>query len=329
MASSTRKTRQSNSLISMFIILIIATFYLLIALKLMLGDEFIVVRYLHFLYSFAMLVSVGFFVYLLLRHRRKLLWFIPAMLFIVISYWQPLFPKNELQQAIAQDPQQTSQNNNQQFTLLSFSLNKSNHNYDDIATLLKNNPADIMCLQELPFDQYQTFTNTLKAHNIDMHHNYSKQGLLMLLSKKPLTPLKTLPYQQAKTNLGDQEVLIWNLHSPKSLHVKQYQTAYLDRLRSDISSNNHAHKVVCGDFNSTPHNDAMQSLFGFLTPAFHAANHKGLFTYPSPKSAFMSPFPFIKIDYLLFSSPFKVLSYERLSEYSHSDHYPIKSVISL
>ncbi|CAA6821119.1 MAG: Unknown protein [uncultured Thiotrichaceae bacterium] len=308
---------------NIFIVLIICAFYGLIGLELILSDDYFVVRYLHFLYSFFMLASIGFSLYLLIAHRKKLIWFIPALLFIVISYWLPMIASENTQHISYDEKQQ------KEFTLLSFSMNKSNHKYDDVAKVLKENPADIMCLQELPFDQYEVFKKVLKTHNIDMHHNYAKEENLMVLSKTPLTPLKTTPYMQTKTHLGGQEVLVWNLHSPKSLHLEHHQTIFMNLLRADVQENEHPHKIVCGDFNSTPQNDAMKSFFQFLTPSFHAAKNKGLFTYPSPGSEFLSPIPFIKIDYLLFSAPFKVLSYERLSEFSHSDHYPIKSVISM
>lgn len=308
---------------NLLVVLIMATFYALIGLELVLSDEYFVVRYLHFIYTFFMLAGIVFFLYMLAAHQAKFLWFSPALLFIVISYWLPMLPTEKTQHTNVKSPSK------KEFTLLSFSLNKSNRNYNDIVKILKANPADIMCLQELPFEQYEIFKKTLLVHDVHMHHNYAKQKNLMVLSKTPLTPLKTIPYLQTKTHIGEQEVLLWNLHSPKSLHLKHHQTIFMNLLRADVQENEHSHKIVCGDFNSTPQNDAMKAFFSFLTPAFHATKSTKLFTYPSPDSAFLSPFPFIKIDYLLFSSPFKVLKYERLSENADSDHYPIKSVISM
>ena len=85
-----------------------------------------------------------------------------------------------------------------------------------------DNPADVVCLQEIPYSRYALFTRAMKEKGLNYHHVYSRKKSLMILSTKKITPHKTMPYLQATVELDGQAVKVWNLHSPKSLNKKNY-----------------------------------------------------------------------------------------------------------
>ncbi len=304
----------------MFSVLLIIIVYSIIIMELFFDDRFIAVRYLHFSYLALFLISCLLFIYFTISKSKKLLWFAPAFLFVSLSYLTPFFSTSIL------DSHKDTSTKKLQF--LSFSVNSRNIKYEQVSQLLKKNPSDIICLQEIPFSRYEQFKTELGKIGLKYHHVYSKKRALMILSKQPITPIKTIPYLQASVMLQGNLVKIWNIHSPKSLTKMNYQHYYFDKLYEDVSSDKTPHKLVCGDFNSTPHNNILPKFMTKLQPAYKHSNNPLSLTYPTLKGIVPSPIPLIKIDYLLFSNNFKIDRYQRLAQYANSDHYPISATVT-
>jgi endonuclease/exonuclease/phosphatase family metal-dependent hydrolase len=307
---------------------LVAVLYLVILLELLFKDDLIIVRYLHFGYLSIFLLSTFLMLYFLVRsifsNKKsliKLLILLPAFIFITIKYFTPFFLHHQ--------PLTEATNNSSSFTFLSFSVNHRNKKYEEVTQLLKQNPADIICLQEIPYSRYQLFWSSMKTAGVNQYqHVYSRKKSLMILSKQAITPNKTMPYLQATTKLDGHILKIWNLHSPKSLKKKNYQDFYFTKLLQDIVADSSKYQLVCGDFNSTPHNDIVINLeeAAQLQAAYRYSKETINFSYPTVNGIIPSPLPLIKIDYLLFTSSFNIKDYQRIKEYAYSDHYPIKAV---
>lgn len=297
--------------------LFIGGVYLLIALELFLGDKFILVRYLHFAYLPYFLMVALFFMGLLLVNRQKILWFLPAFAFIFYTFLSPLagslFPSAKA----------STSSSGSAFKLMSYSINSRNHKYQEVAQLIKDNPADLICLQEIPFNQYQNFVDAMEKEKLGYQHIYSKISASMLLSKQEIIPHTTLPFQKATAILDGKKVRVWNIHSPKSLRQKHYQSKFYNTLGENVNMDKSEHKIICGDFNATPHNEYLRPFFKDFQPAFHQSEKLLNFTYPTNASKIPTSFPFLKIDYLFFSKNFTINNYKRLSTHANSDHYPI------
>ncbi len=308
----------------MFSALLISIVYAIIIMELFFDDKHIAVRYLHFSYLALFLGSLLLLIYLAATKSKKLFWFTPAFIFVSLSY---LLPFISLSSANSQ-PALHSNTNTPKLRFLSFSVNSRNKEYNQVAQLIKNNPSDIVCLQEIPYSRYEQFKTQLANAGLKYHHVYSKKRSLMILSKQPITPNKTMPYQQATVKLNNKQVRIWNIHSPKSLTKINYQHYYFDKLYEDISADKTPYKLVCGDFNSTPHNNILPLFMTILQPAYQQSINPISLTYPTQKGIVPSPIPLIKIDYLLFTHNFKIDRYQRLAQYANSDHYPISATAS-
>lgn len=298
--------------------------YLTICLEWILNDEFIVIRYLHFSYLFFFLSICCLAIYLVLSNPKKLLWLTPALTFVSINFFSPLLPT-----PTPPEGKEQLSTTREALKLLSFSINSQNTQYDQVGKLLLNNPSSLICLQEIPYSRYKHLLKIIDHQLPNYHHVYSKKKSLMILSKTPIKRLKTAPYLKATTNIGQKKVTLWNLHSPKSLHIKQYQSDYFHKLQEDIKEDNTPYKIICGDFNSTPHNDIIQRLKHNFNAAYQQTFWPPSYTYPTPKSFIASPLPFIKIDFFLLSKNINVLQYQHLKNNANSDHYPIKTTVTL
>lgn len=295
---------------------LIVLVYLIVLLELLLDDRLLGIRYLHFAYLAFYLTTTALFVYLVIHQQQKGLWFLPAFLWVSFHYLQPFISSK-----LAADKQDTY---DVPVSILSFSVNSRNRQYQQVAHLLKQYPADIVCLQEIPFSRYHLFIEQLQAAKLNYQHIYSKKKSLMILSPHPITPKKTIPFLQATIDIGNNKIRVWNIHSPKSLTRKHFQRFYFEKLKQDIESDKSPLKLLCGDFNSTPHNDILPMFSGILQRAHLYKTQPIAFTYPTPEADHIpSPIPLLKIDYILLNKPFHIDRYARLAQYAHSDHYPV------
>jgi len=309
----------------LFISFLIVSIYITIIVESLLDDSYIVVRYLHFSYVALLIFSSLLFLYLLLTKSKKLLWLAPGLLFVIVSYLLPFITNISSNDSL----EKLVPTSTPPIKVISFSVNSRNKDYRQVAQLLSNNPADIICLQEIPFSRYALFMTEMKQAGLNYHHVYSKNKALMILAKDPITPHKTMPFLQASVNLNGHLIKIWNLHAPKSLKKMNYQHFYFDKLYEDVNSDKTEYKLVCGDFNSTPHNNILPLFMNTLQPAYKQSPNPISLTYPTVKGIVPSPVPLIKIDYLLFSRNFKIDHYQRIAQYANSDHYPISARVSL
>jgi len=302
---------------------LIAVFYLIVGGELFLDDSEIALRYLHFAYLPYFALSSLFFIYLIIFQRKKTQWFLPAFIFISYTFFSPLFG------FLSSTHKQPTPSPVSKLKLLSFSVNSRNHNYQQVAQLIKQNAADVVCLQEIPYNRYALFIAALEKENLNYQHNYSKLSSSMLLAKQKITPNATVPYQKATLTIANQTLRIWNIHSPKSLHRKHDQGKFMQMLTKDVSNDKIAHKLICGDFNATPHNTFIRPFFKTMQPAFYAANNRLDFTYPTDKARIPTPMPFLKIDYFFLSNTMKATHYQRLTNHANSDHYPITAQVNV
>ena len=317
----------------MFVPQLIIIIYGLILLELLFDDSFIIVRYLHFSYLGLLIISASLFFSFLFTKSNKILIIAPAFVFISFSYFHPLgvittTPSTQMESELTQT---SSETDTQSYRFLSFSIDWENKEYQQVVNLLKKNTSDIICLQEVTWSRYELLKKLLIASGQIYYDVYSPKPSLMILSKQPISLDKKIPFIQASTFLGTQPLKIWNIHSPKSLTGMNYQNIYFDQLYEAMQSEQNQHKLLCGDFNSTPQNNILPHFETMLKPAYKASqNPVNLsFTYPTPKGVISAPFPFIKIDYLLFGKTFRIDSYRRIAQYANSDHYPVSATASL
>jgi endonuclease/exonuclease/phosphatase family metal-dependent hydrolase len=134
--------------------------------------------------------------------------------------------------------------------------------------------------------------------------------------------LQSIKLRKDYNNLLDNLIFNYSekqLHELKDISVRMQQ-AYIQRaeqvdiLVKHIQSSPYP-VIVCGDFNDTPVSYTYNKLSGNLKDAFIEAG-SGI------GNTFRGNFPYVRIDYVLYSAPFKAHHYHT-KKINLSDHYPV------
>ncbi|WP_100803515.1 endonuclease/exonuclease/phosphatase family protein [Ulvibacter sp. MAR_2010_11] len=216
---------------------------------------------------------------------------------------------------------------------------------ETISKLLKENDPDIVCIQE--YYRGSNFDFSAYPHQY-VHFKDSNNKLgHAILSKYPIVSTGAFDFEDSNNNTiyadivkGEDTLRIYNLHL-QSLgilpNVEYLQEGSTDKLRKRMSrafvkqesqmDAILAHKIksphpviISGDFNNTPFSYVYRKMANKMHDAF-TERGSGLGT-----TFKFDGYP-MRIDYILTSESFDILSFETLNE-SFSDHYPIRAKVS-
>ncbi len=229
---------------------------------------------------------------------------------------------------------------------------------DSVARFIKEQKPDILCLQEFNVwraNGSEEFKSLLETYDYatlgevrnEMNLPSAAQAIFsrhkILRSGVVLTPLSSV---WADILVGEDTVRVFNNHL-HSTNIKKEDNDFLtgrslildhgreDKIKSIISrfrstsvlrsgqvdsiamdiDKVHTRKIVCGDFNDTPMSYAYRVMSDGLTDAFAEQGSGYSHTY----NKFLE---LLRIDYVLSSPGFEVLSYE-VPYVPYSDHYPV------
>jgi len=237
--------------------------------------------------------------------------------------------------------------------------------------LLKENRADILCLQEFYTEDRGKFNN-LKDLKKELGYSYvyfkktysqnkNEHWGLIILSDYKITNEGALIFEEG-TRLNscmyadivlneNQKVRIYNTHL-QSNQFSQEDYQFLEKMgvnteedkksvskiiaklrKGYVNRSIQCNKVlkskeespypviICGDFNDTPVSYAYKTLSLGMRDAFVEKGNGFGKTYSNPS-------PFLRIDYLLFNTMFKINEYKCYDNEVLSDHFPIKATFT-
>lgn len=219
---------------------------------------------------------------------------------------------------------------------------------------LQSMDADIICLQEFPIRGELR----LKRDEAWMHSYQATGKNMVTYSKYPILKHGYFAFVNeyngclfTDLKIGEQILRVYNVHLSSNKitnianevaengdwkeretwsKVKQMLLGYRSaaKKRSDQAEEIGKHiaaspypVIVCGDFNDVPLSYAYHTIAENLTDHFQARG-RGLGT------TFGGSIPFLKIDYIL-GSPSVAVSTSDILHHDYSDHYPIRSMVSL
>jgi len=223
---------------------------------------------------------------------------------------------------------------------------KESHIDQKIVELIRKSAPDIVALQEFHPNQKEAFSFYPYQH-IVLRGKKKKAGQA-IFSKFPILHKGSIEFPNTPNNaiyidiVQDKDTIrVYNLHL-QSLHInpekekfsqknserllKRMATAFkMQQTQSElfeINRKNCAHKkIILGDFNNTQFSNVYKKIKGDMKDAFVEAG-KGF------GSTLDFPYFPMRIDFILTDPSFTVNSFTTYTEH-YSDHYPIKSVISL
>lgn len=215
---------------------------------------------------------------------------------------------------------------------------------ESIPKLLDRSKADIICVQEYYRESHFDFS-AYPYQYIHFKDSNNKLGHA-IFSKYPFANTGAFDFVDSNNNTlyadvvkGKDTIRIYNLHLQSMgiiPRVEYLQEENTDKLRKRMSrafvmqekqvEKILAHKtnspypvILSGDFNNTSFSYVYKELHRGMTDAF---TERGLGIGTTYKFAW---YP-MRIDYILTSSDFKILSFDTFQE-SFSDHYPIQAKI--
>ena len=227
-------------------------------------------------------------------------------------------------------------------------------NADHILDYLRQNNADIICLQEVRLNKRQIFDvaniKLPQISHMQLAHT-SHAGGQLTLTRYPILNMGEIRFNNSGNMIiytdmlmnGD-TVRVYNCHlqsyrlRPTEINTidsmnfennqktkiqalsLKFKDAIVKRAEQAATLREHLNQcpypvIVCGDFNDTPVSFTYRTVRGDLKDSF-AESGKGT------ANTYNGKLPSFRIDYILYSPKFTSYNFE-VSTLNHSDHYPI------
>ncbi len=255
------------------------------------------------------------------------------------------------------------------YNVMNFGFDKNQNSRDDIISLLADEQPDILCMQEFcnnsnwPINVEKKIAEVLHTkysffHVINPSNKNYKVGTI-IFSKYPIKNTGVVAYNLASANstifidveIAGLAVRVFDVHlqsirfqnkdynflkeigddkdktieESKSI-ISRMKQAYIMRaeqakLVQEAIKKSPGKTIVCGDFNDSPVSFAYTKINDGLKDAFvESGNGLG--------RSYAGEFPSFRIDYIMGSQSFDISGFDIIKK-KYSDHYPIKTLITL
>ncbi len=226
---------------------------------------------------------------------------------------------------------------NWKMSIYSQNILVSNNNVSKIISHIKNNPYDIVILQEAAPDIIQYIDDLKKTYPYIIDKTkYNAYGYL-ILSKHKITKLDLIPFKHSGyfTNEAikfsvyissfDEDIVFYTIHTPPPIgkETKNWRDVELNDLSATIALDSSKYKIFLGDWNITPYSPVFKRIIEQSNLNYYSSGKYTVGTWP----AFLEFKIFqIAIDQILVSD--NLLADINIMEDSFgSDHYPLVTYI--
>lgn len=303
-------------------------FLLIYPLRWISGDSTRPVRMVSYITPWLLLLFLPLLVIAVLS-RRKQLAFVTAIPILTIAFtFAPLFLPR-LQPLPAPD----------RFTLKIMSYNM--HSIKDIrgiAEVIRQEKPDILLIQEYSNRLFSPSFHGLDKLYPELYMEVaSKDFRQATISQYPIklisAELEKGRTQKMQIELPTGIIEVWNVHPmPPFLIPPEEFDAQMYALAEDIPQVD-SPLIVAGDMNATDQSEVYRKFNHYLKDAYWESGWGFGFSYPASPYKFMEmPFhtgPLWRIDYVLHSQHFSVISARTLTNSGGSDHLPVVVELSI
>ena len=316
-------------------------------------------------YPVLLLLNIGFLFFWI--YRRKLTLAVSTFLCILIgwNFLTAIFGVNYFSSTPQSSEQQLSiatYNTRNYLIKGGYSKEKYTQKINETFQVIKNEEPDIFCGQEFRSTHHNSRIASIIRENLNQFPHITNNKTLIIASKYPIINNGSVTVDGHLKNLNSNIfadiqisnefiVRVYSLHlesnqvsrttenielnTEKLQEKSTWRTIY--QILKSIKENQKVRAeqiktitehikgspypvIVCGDFNDTPLSYTVRQT-NFLQDNF-AKKGKGI------GSTYNGNIPFLRIDYILSDSKFKVEEARILREYKASDHFPMMSTVS-
>lgn len=288
------------------------------------GDRFVLVRLGVYFMPWLLAALVPAFMVALFYGRWWLAGALALPVFIIGSWYAPLFLPRDLP-----EPQ------NPAIRVMSYNIWSENDDMERAASLIRRENPDILLLQEGYTHQVHALKELLSDLYPEDQVVYDRLIMQAVFSRYPLEPIKALrekgQAQKVVVLTPYAPVTVFNVHPLRQKgwwHRYNQIVALLEKEILPLSGP----VILGGDFNVTEQTELYRRITRHLRNAHEEGGRGFGFTFPSSDRRFLgrlSLFPLVRIDHIFYSFHFKLLYAKTLPHSGGSDHLPIIAVFHL
>ncbi len=245
-------------------------------------------------------------------------------IFIIGSWYAPLFLPRDLPEA-----------RNPPLRVMSYNIWSENRDIRNAAALIRRVSPDILLLQEGYTHQIQALQEELSDLFPKEQTVYHREIMQAVFSRYPLEPIKALRQkgqaQKVVVLTPVAPVTIFNVHPLRQRGWWQRYNQIVALLENEILPLS-GPVILGGDFNVTEQTELYRRITRHLRNAHEEGGHGFGFTFPSSDRRFggrLPLFPMVRIDHIFYSPHFTLISAETIADGGGSDHLPIVAELEL
>ena len=321
-------TGDNNSLLKVIASIVLGVFFLCV-LTWQIIDNFstyngLIIRYANY-FTFWLggisLVAVFLFWYLSMRLLASMT--LLLALFILYPYML-LYMPNEKKPA----------HEEKIFDVMTYSVMTRNEESKAIMSVISENPADIIFLQEVSAKNREYIIKSLSTIYQGERAYMKTRNSFVTISRYPLKKLPLekelggIAIRQLEVDVHGKNIQVWNLHFVKPFANLKWHKSTVTKLLAS-SDKVKGPLLIVGDFNFTERSNEYKQMIEKFTNA-HAESGYGLgFTFPAPARRAGLLGPFLRIDHIFHNSFFQSLDAQVVNNAGGSDHFPIRATLTL
>ncbi|OEU61273.1 MAG: hypothetical protein BA870_08750 [Desulfuromonadales bacterium C00003094] len=291
------------------------------------GDHLILTRYTGYLMPWLLCGLLPGVLWAVLMKYRGLAALLTVSVLIILVAYAPLFWSRS----------KTSDPEAMELKVVSYNTWSKNFDTDRIARVVKGQRPDVLLLQEVipeVFESLMKHFHDLYADQ-EVYFSYEPSLLLAVVSRFPM--------ERSAGIKGKGRVQRVFLHSPAgqitvfNVHMLR-RGGWLSRYRKIVSlleedvSHNKGPVILGGDFNTPDQGETYKHITKFLNNAHWESGFGFGFSFPSSVIKLfgsVSVPPLVRIDHIFFNDCFSILKAGTIKDSGGSDHFPVMAILGL
>lgn len=229
--------------------------------------------------------------------------------------------------------EKTNELGHKNFEIMTYSVMTRNKEINAIMRVIKENPADIIFLQEVSATNQAHITKKMGSIYRESRAYMSSRNSFLTISRYPLKKLPVekalygVAIQKLELDIKGKRVQAWNLHFVKPfVNLERHKSTVTKLIASSYMVKEPL--LIAGDFNFTERSEEYKQMSVRFANAHAVSGYSLGFTFPARARRAGLLGPFLRIDHIFYNNAFKSISTQVINDAGGSDHFPIRATMS-